>query len=102
MIDYSKSKIFIIRSEDCYHIGGTTNTLSRCKVGYKVKCAKDENSKLSKIVHSYFCNISLLEYFPCETKKKLNRRVRQCRREYKIKLKKDENDRSIFNLSLLD
>ena len=102
MLDYSKSKIYVLRSGNYFFIGGTTNTLSRCKAGLKVKCSKNEDGLLSHILDSKFCSITLLEHFPCETKKQLNKRVRQCRRDYKKAQKRFLNDISIFNLGLLD
>ena len=102
MIDYSKSKIYIIRSGNAYYIGGTTNTLSRCKAGLKVKSNKNDCSKLSQILNSRFCSVCLLEFFPCDTKNQLNKRVRQCRKDYKKKRQSEVYDKSIFNLCLLD
>ena len=44
----------------------------------------------------------LIEYYSCETKRELRKRIRECKREYKLNKKKEENVVSFLTFSFTD
>jgi hypothetical protein len=88
--DYSKSKVYTIRSHqtDKYYIGSTTQSLSKRFSKHKETYASYLNGKacyvssyeILKLGDAY---IELLEDVPCETKEQLHKREGELIRQYK-------------------
>ena len=70
MIDYSNSKIYIIKTNkrNLFYVGGTTLTLTNCLPGLRIR----KYSKLKRICDSSY-GIELLENYNCENKLELNK-----------------------------
>lgn len=75
MPDFAKGKIYRIISPNCdkVYIGSTTATLNNRFSNHKSAC-KTENSSSKVVIESGDAVIELLENFPCESKKELERR----------------------------
>ncbi len=90
MIDYAKSKKFLISRGTNYSINGTTMTISHriCSYRFKFNCGTLKNQKLCEIFQNGKFKVTIFEYYNCENKHQLNKRVRYHRREYRKRLNK--------------
>ena len=70
---YSDSKIYILRSPntDDYFIGSTCSTLKTCLVGHSGSYKAGLNRPSLSVMSAGDVYISLLEDFPCSSKKEL-------------------------------
>ena len=98
MIDYTKSKIYLISCGTNYFIGGTIMSISHriCSYRFKFNCGTLKNEKLCEIFQNGKFKIAILEYYNCENKYCLNKRVRYHRREYRKSLNKKIDDTSLY------
>jgi hypothetical protein len=66
MVNYSNSKIFIIRSNLLFFISYTTqNNLSRVLYQYKIKYSSLFNHPLHPLLLDKISHIHIIEHFPC-------------------------------------
>lgn len=76
MSDYSKGKIYAIRSHsiDKVYVGSTTQPLSKRMAEHR-SCLKLNRNRMSGEILQYpDAYIELIENFPCENKEQLNKR----------------------------
>ena len=73
MPNYTNGKIYAIRSPTCsqFYVNTTTNCLSKRLHQHKRNCSLE----LQQILNCGNSYIELIEYYPCNTKEELNRRL---------------------------
>lgn len=76
MPDYAAGKIYRLWSANCeeVYIGSTTQTLHGRYRGHKCDAKKNKNNSSKIVIASGGAVIELVENFPCESKKELERR----------------------------
>ena len=100
MIDYNNSKIYMLSNGKYVYIGGTTMTIARRNA---LKVGTLKNIRLLDIMASGIkIKTQIIEYFSCQTKRELRKRIRECKREYKLNKKVEENVVSFLTFSFTD
>ena len=106
MCDYSKSKIYMIEptcdyEEGNIYIGSTTRSLSERMNEHKKPC-NSTNSKILFQKYNNNCKIVLIEEYPCETRKQLNKkegehiRSKKCVNTQMAGIKKTEYNKQMY------